>query len=264
MSTRFSARVVRACACSLVGLAFLVGCAHPDAGGPEATPSEAAASTPADTPEPQDPVLSARPGQVLELDQHGSEYVFTRAGRYAVRLTPKLVYQVDAPDMWEVYRGRYFSTSDFSGGNGWFFARGPVTEAWLPVHPCRDRSLVGVGPTARDLAQALAAQPALRVTTPKPISITGVHGFYIEGSIPDRVESATCQHGKIALYTATRRPADWDGVSSGQVWTYWILNVHGQRVVLTGVCDTNCTEQDFRTLTGMARSVTFERTGKRR
>jgi hypothetical protein len=52
-----------------------------------------------------------------------------------VRLTPKLVYQVDAPDMWEVYQGRYFSTSDFSGGNGWFFANGAIAQAWLPVHP---------------------------------------------------------------------------------------------------------------------------------
>jgi hypothetical protein len=264
MSRWFKSRAVRACAGSLVGLAFLLGCTNRDARAPEAKPSEAAASTPAATPEPEDPVLSARPGQVLELDQHGSEYVFTRAGRYAVRLTPKLVYQVDAPDMWEVYQGRYFSTSDFSGGNGWFFANGPIAQAWLPVHPCRDRSLVRVGPTARDLARALAAQPALKVTTPKPFSITGGHGFYIEGSIPDRVNSATCQNGRIALYTATRRPANWDEVSSGQVWTYWILNVHGQRMVLVGVCDTTCNEQDVKTLTGMATSVTFERTGERR
>ena len=58
--------------------------------------------------------------------------------------------------------------------------------------------------------------------------------------------------------------ANWDEVSSGQVWTYWILNVHGQRMVLVGVCDTTCNEQDLKTLNGMATSVTFERTGERR
>ena len=76
------------------------------------------------------------------LDQHSPEYVFTREGRYAVRLTPELSYEVDAPDMWEAYRVRYFSTSDFSGGNGVFSVAGPVTQAWLPAHPCRDRALV--------------------------------------------------------------------------------------------------------------------------
>ncbi len=58
------------------------------------------------------------------------------------------VYEVDAPDMWEVYRGRYVSTSALSGGAGIFSVAGPATEAWLPAHPCWDRTLMPVGPTA--------------------------------------------------------------------------------------------------------------------
>ena len=155
----------------------------------------AAPGTPIESPTPQDPVLSPSPGEVIELDQHGPEYVFTREGRYAVRLTLDLVYEVDSPEMWEVYRGRYFSTSDFSGGAGVFSVAGPVTEAWLPAHPCRDRTLTPVGATARDLADALAGQSVLVVIRPRAVSLAGGHGVYLEVRIPDHVNSAACQGG---------------------------------------------------------------------
>ena len=195
---------------------------------------------------------------MIELDQHGPEYVFTKEGRYAVRLTPELVYEVDAPDMWEVYRGRYFSTSDFSGGSGIFSVNGPVTEAWLPAHPCRDRALMPVGATARDLADALAAQPGLKVTRPKPVSLRGERGVYIEVRIPDRVNPVSCDRGEVAVLTSTRRPDDWWDLSAGEVVNYWILDVDGQRWIVAGVCDTTCTDADLEVLAGMAESVTFE------
>jgi hypothetical protein len=222
------------------------------------SPSGAALSTPASTPERQDPVLSPRPGEVLELDQHGSEYVFTKEGRYAVRLTPELVYEVDAPDMWEVYRGRYFSTSKFSGGTGVFSVDGPVTDAWLPVHPCRDRALTPVGPTARDLADALAAQPVLDVSQMKQVSIAGGRGVHVEVSLPDRVRPSACEQGEVALFTTTRRREDWWDLSAGEVVTYWILDVDGQRFIAAGWCETTCTDADLEVLAGMAESVTFE------
>ena len=193
------------------------------------------------------------------LDQHGPEYVFTKEGRYAVRLTPGLVYEVDAPEMWEVYRGRYFSTSDFSGGAGIFSVTGPVTEAWLPAHPCRDRSLVPAGPTARELADSLAGQPVLEVTRPKPVVIASASGAYVEVRIPDRVNAAACHSGGVALFTSKRRPVDWWDLSAGEVVTYWILDMAGQRWIVAGVCDTACTQADFEVLAGMAESVTFER-----
>ena len=192
------------------------------------------------------------------LDQHGPEYVFTKEGRYAVRLTPELVYEVDAPDMWEVYRGRYFSTSDFSGGTGVFSVAGPVTNAWLPAHPCRDRALMPVGRTARDLADALAAQPVLKVTRPKPVSIAGGRGVYVEVRIPDRVNSAACQGGDVALFT-WKRPPEMVGAPAGNAMNYWILDVDGQRLILAGWCETTCTDADLEVLEGMAESVTFER-----
>jgi hypothetical protein len=251
---------VLAAACALLATASCsAGEEEPENAGSPTTPSEVASSTPANTPEPQDPVLTPGPGEVLELDQHGPEYVFTKVGRYAVRLSPELVYEVDAPDMWEVYRGRYFSTSDFSGGTGVFSVDGPVTQAWVPAHPCRDRALVHVGPTARDLADALAAQPGLDMTRPKPVSIDGGRGVHLEVSIPDHVSPSACKQGEVALFTTTRRREDWWDLSAGEAMTYWILDVNGQRFIAAGWCETPCTDADLEVLAGMAESVTFER-----
>ena len=246
--------LLAATGCTSAGSRADEGDAH---SGPTSSPA-ANPGTPVESPTPQDPVLSPLPGQVIELDKHGPEYVFTRAGRYAVRLTPELVYEVDAPDMWEVYRGRYFSTSDFSGGAGVFSVAGPVREAWLPVHPCRDRALTPVGATARDLADALAGQTVLDATRPEAVSLAGGDGVYLEVRIPDRLNSAACQGGGVALFT-WRRPPDWWEVSAGNVLMYWILDVDGQRLVLAGFCDSTCTDEDLQVLEGMAESVTFTR-----
>ena len=248
-----------AAACALLAIAGCAGIKEPDNAGSPPRPSTVASSTPASTPTPQDPVLSPLPGEVLELDQHGPEYVFTKAGRYAVRLTPELVYEVDAPDMWEVYRGRYFSTSDFSGGTGIFSVTGPVPDVWLPAHPCRDRAAVPVGGTARELADSLSTQPALEVTRPEPVSIAGGHGVYVEVSISSRINSAACQGGLVALFTSERRPPDWWALQSGEMAAYWILGLDSQRWIVAGVCDNTCTDADLEVLAGMAESVTFER-----
>lgn len=221
------------------------------------SPSEVRSSKPANTPEPQDPVLSPGPGEVLELDQHGPEYVFTKKGRYTVRLNPDLVYEVDSPDMWEVYRGRHFSTSQFSGGVGVFSVAGPVTDAWLPAHPCADRAVTPVGRTARALAEALSVQPLLKVTRPKPVSLPAGRGVYVEVRIPEGVNSGSCESGSVALFRWKGSAPEWWELAAGNALYFWILDVDSQRLILAGFCETACTDADLGTLGAMAESVTF-------
>ncbi|RHW23604.1 hypothetical protein D0Z08_28680 [Nocardioides immobilis] len=230
-----------------------------DAGDGPSAPSSTAASTPLGTAEPQDPVLSPGPGEVLELDQHGSEYVFTKAGRYAVRLTPDLVYEVDSPDMWEVLDGRFFSTSDFSGGRGIFLvAEAPAGKTWLPAHPCRDRTRVPVGPTVRDLAEALATQPVFEATGPASAAIAGRTGVFLRLTLPDRFKWTTCDGGFAVGFTSKDRFPDWYVYGeAGLDVSLWILNVDGQRFVMISRCETACSDKDFEILRQMAESVTF-------
>ena len=54
-----------------------------------------------------------------------------------------------------------------------------------------------------------------------------------------------------------RRPPDWWELSTGNVLMYWILDVDGQRFILSGFCETTCTDANLEVLEGMAKSVTF-------
>lgn len=256
----WSWRMAAAVSLLLLGLTSCAMTALEDeAGDGPGAAASTAGSTPTATPQPQDPVLAPGRGEVLELDQHGPQYVFTKAGRYAVRLTPDLVYEVDSPEMWEVLDGRFFSTSDISKGNGIFLvAEAPAGETWLPAHPCRDRTQVPVGPTARGLADALAAQPVFNATAPASTAIAGRTGAYLELRIPNRVNSTACDGGFVAGFTSSSRFPDWYvRGESGLVAQLWILDVDGQRFVVISICDTTCSEEDFETLSSMAKSVTF-------
>jgi hypothetical protein len=140
-----------------------------------------------------------------------------------------------------------------------FSVDGPAPDVWLPAHPCRDRALVPVGPKARDLADALAAEPMLDVTKPRPISIAGGHGVHVEVSVSDHVSPSACEQGEVALFTTTRRREDWWDLPAGETMSFWILDVDGQRFIAAGWCETTCTDADLEVLAGMAESVTLER-----
>jgi hypothetical protein len=92
----------------------------------------------------------------------------------------------------------------------------------------------------------------------KQVSIAGGRGVHVEVSLPDRVRPSACEQGEVALFTTTRRREDWWDLSAGEVVTYWILDVDGQRFIAAGWCETTCTDADLEVLAGMAESVTFE------
>jgi len=233
-------------------------CASNGTAADDETSPSSSPPTPTETPTPKDPVLTPRPGEVFELDQDGPEYVFTKAGRYAVRLTPKLVHEVDVPDMWEVLRGEIFSTSEFSGGNGVFLVmQAPAGSTRLPADPCADQAPESLGPTAGDLADALKAQPILQVTRPAPVTIGERRGVHIRIKQPEGVAPKACVNGQVALFSPTSRPLDWTMLYGGA--EMWILDVDGGRWVILATCDETCSQADRGTLRRMAESVTFTR-----
>ena len=232
------------------------GCASNGTADTDETSLSSSPPTPAETATPKDPVLTPRPGEVIELDQDGPEYVFAKAGRYAVRLTPTLVHEVDVPDMWEVLRGEIFSTSEFSGGSGVFLVMNASARSTrLPADPCQDQAPVSVEPTARDLADALRAQPILQVTRPAPVMIGDRRGVHIRIRQPESVDPHACIDGQVALFSSTSKPLDWTMLYGGA--EMWILDVDGDRWVIFTNCDETCTQADRGTLRRMAESVTF-------
>ena len=188
------------------------------------------------------------------LPQQGRSYSATmRQGRYALRLSPTLGYQVDVPDLWTVVSGTFLNAGPQS--DAIFFVAPAPASTGLALHPCRDHTTRVVGPTVSDLAGALRRQPVLDVTKPVPVTLDGYRGLYLEVTIPDEVDADSCVDDRVSLFESGG-PDGYIG-QDGYVGRWWILEVDGERIVVMPQCDTGCTEDDFDTLTTMAESITF-------
>ena len=248
MSRRFTTRGAPVALAAAAVL--LVGCTG------DADSAGATSADPTKTSEPapdSEPTYSPNADEVMPLSQD-TRWASMRQGRYAVQLTPSLAYEVDVPDQWKVFLGRFLNTPP-SGSNSIFFvSSAPADDTWLPRHPCRDHTVMPVGPTVGDLAADLRRQPVLRVGDPVPVTVNGNSGLYLEVRIPDEVDSSTCVADTVALFSSGSDEWGWE---EGFIGHWWILDVDGTRIVVMPQCDTGCTTGDFATLTTMAESITF-------
>ena len=112
---------------------------------------------------------------------------------------------------------------------------------------------VPVGPTAADLANALAAQPVLVTSTPDPVTLGGAAGYYLEVLVPTNLDESACVD-EVQLYRTGTTTMAWE---QGYLARWWILDVHGERVVVMNFCDQSCTRENLQKLSTMAESITF-------
>ena len=259
--------IVRGAPAGIAALAFLLAACDTDSTASDSTASDSSTDEgpPADqaprttssptTPEPVDPAptdmvtYSPGPDEVVDLPYDDSEAVVL-PGRYALRLTGRLGYEVDVPDTRFADEGVYLHTPEHPGI---FVAVTAGATTRLPRHPCTDMTGVPVGPAAADLANGLAAQPVLDVGAPAPVTLAGAPGYYLELRIPTDFDGSTCGEGLQLFRTGT---TTWSW-GPGYVARWWILDVRGRRVVVMNHCDETCSPEDLQELTTMAESVTF-------
>ena len=205
------------------------------------------------TPPPSEPTYTSGPGEVFLLPKD-SDFVPMGAGRYEVRrIGSPDHYEVDVPDGWRVLAGTYLNAP--TDGHGIFLVASlPKKRTDLAVHPCRDHRLWRVGPTVRDFTRAMREQPVWRVSTPRPVTLDGNHGMYLEIELPASVNPARCVGGAVSEYESGR-----DGLTTTQSYRgrWWILDVAGQRLVVMARCYDTCSELDLDTMSAMAESITF-------
>jgi hypothetical protein len=226
--------------------ALLCACAADSTSSDEVPAVDPDATTPTPTQAPD-----ATSDVVIELPRGRSSSALPQ-GRYAVRLTSRLAYQVDVPDRWNVVGGRFLNADPQASI---FFVAPAPSSTGLPLHPCRDHTIEVVGPTVSDLAAAVRRQPVLDVTRPVPVTLAGYRGLYVEVTIPETVESGSCVDERVSLFESGGPDGyAWQG---GYVGRWWILDVEGERMVVMPQCDTGCSEDEFATLTTMAESITF-------
>jgi hypothetical protein len=206
--------------------------------------------------DPDEPTL---PGGVRVLSQTLDGAVAVDPGRYGVRVSDSLLYQVDLPANSEVVEGTYLNPGSLgdSGPNGllWIDPAGDNTA--LPVNPCHDHTPDPVGPSVADLATALSNQPFLTVTRPQNVTVGGMNGLLVTASVPENTNVTACQDSSVSLI------ADHYGAGAGNVVRIWILDVDGARHVIharvsTGVDDAGTNpRQHTRAMTRMVESITF-------
>ena len=188
----------------------------------------------------------------------GSGQASLPRGRYSLRVTPTLGYEVDLPGRRYVKDGLYLHHPDAPGV--FLVTAAPADGTLLPRNPCTDKSGVAVGPTPRELADGLAAQPGLDVRATRPVTLDGATGVALEVRVPPDFDATACQdlgetEDDLMLFSTTEGNT-WTW-GPGYVGRWWILDVDGERVVVMNACDQDCTAKDLRTLGTMTESITF-------
>jgi hypothetical protein len=214
---------------ALVGIRFLPG---DGTGGPSApTPDQ---STPAPTTEPQ-----AFSGGGLAP----GAYVAHPFGS-----NPTITVEFTVPTGWEGIPGwAVVPQSTIGGGMGVGF----LMPDGVFSDPCRWDQLgtghwpqvgdIAVGPTAEDLATALASNPNYEATDPVDVELGGFSGMRVDLQLPSDVDFASCdratgrESGSYFVWgTSDPLGTNLFAQGPGNRWHLWILDVNEDRVVIFG------------------------------
>ena len=254
---------------AVVGFAILAPGTQPapgvaGAGGaaPTATPSVAPSATPAPsppvpTPAPTGPtnIAEACPGAFCPLDP-GSYY------REVEGLSVRVNYTV-AADGWVSWVGAGKPTDE--GGVGLSIVN--VTN--VVADGCTDHGAKDppVGPTVDDLATALARlEPFEATVRPKDVEAYGYRGKYLELTLKDLATQlvggnnwfSDCVSGEVHSWMSAPVTSYWGYYGPGDVERYWILDVDGQRLVISAGRTPNAPAGDVAELQAMLDSITIE------
>lgn len=199
------------------------------------------------------------------LLRDGSEGIPLDAGTYGLipAGTPvKNVAVIRAPAGYLNFGGWTFVTQE---GDGPFRALGILTVDSVFGDPCGSEAhpkadtLRNPGPTVKDLARALTEQKGTTTSKPAPVTLDGYHGLYLDYQIAKGVDLAMCEAKAFDILTlAPTDDAGWWLQASRERAGIWILNVDGERVLLSWVAVPGATKAQIKELNAMAKSTTFE------
>jgi len=142
--------------------------------------------------------------------------------------------------------------------DGWIL--GYWTVGGIYVDPCTRTGGVFDHASFPDLwAEALAAQRRTTTSAPAPVTIDGYDGLHLKLTAPQDVELDKCRQDRLTVFETTV-PGDNHWIAdAGVVEHYWLLDVNGQRVVLTGAVVPGTTDSQVDQLIDIVESVHFVR-----
>jgi hypothetical protein len=150
--------------------------------------------------------------------------------------------------------------SGFDDGGDWYVVShdsDAFLGLWTVGKVQRDACLrprndyVTPGPSVEDLADALVAQKSTRASAPKPVTIAGYRGLYVELASPHDVGRCDQTPGLWG------DPGERGIYSDDQIDRVWILDVEGQRLVVNAAHGPTATTSEIDNLTSMVKSLEF-------
>jgi hypothetical protein len=140
-----------------------------------------------------------------------------------------------------------------------FRAMGFVTADRVYRDPCgptmRSKAAVDPGPGVDDLAAALVAQKGVTASRPRPVTVGGHDGLYLDYQVSKGVEVEDC--GERAVDIFSTGPGAWYLETSRERAAIWILDVDGECLVLAWVAFPGVPRGQLQEMTDMAESATF-------
>ena len=140
-----------------------------------------------------------------------------------------------------------------------FRAMGFVTADRVYPDPCglhgNAKSAVDPGSSVQDLAAALVAQKGVTASAPRPVTVHGHDGLYLDYRVSRGVDVTGC--GDQAFDIFSTGPGSWYLEASRERAAIWILDVDGERLVLSWVAMPGVTRGAMREMTRMVESARF-------
>ncbi len=107
--------------------------------------------------------------------------------------------------------------------------------------------------------EALAAQRRTETSPAVPVTLGGYDGIYLELSSPTGLDFSTCRDDRLTIFETTAKGSHHWIADPGVVERYWVLDVNGERVVLTGALSPEAPDSEIEQLTDIVESVQFKR-----
>jgi hypothetical protein len=166
---------------------------------------------------------------------------------------PRAVVEVPAgygsPGGWVVDRGADGDPEEYGDVSFW-------TVAGVVRDPCEGVATDDPGPSVRDLAVALRAQPGHRTTKPRAVDVDGHSGLYLEVTLPDQEQLNGCHESEQMLWRTDAGAGYGSGIGD-TVSRLWILDVDGTRVVMVAGTTPNETADEVAEVVAIAASAHF-------
>jgi len=226
---RFMAAAAAIVVASVVGISILAGGRTSDGGIGGVVPTQTPVMTPAPTPTPSSTARpSPSPLSVVVSETYGplvAGATYVTPDPFPVRVS------FTAPGGWQGNVGGpyavFLGTTDTDGVT----FQDSIQLFADPCHPNKGFMTPAPGPSAAQLANALAKQPVVTVTKPVDTTIGGLPAKELTVTVPKNVNS--CQNKIVSLWLLPL--GDTADMTAGEVVRLWVIDVAGQQLVVGAI-----------------------------